>query len=68
MAKKFFVTFDNVFHVLMSGLKKYAKIFIHFIGFEMHMDRLDKSENILGFDLCHLGCVIIDFQIKRPQN
>jgi hypothetical protein len=39
----------------MSGLKKYAKkkfhggfFLIHFIRFEMHMDRPDKSENILG--------------------
>ena len=41
---------------MMSGLKKYAKNFffhgnsflIHFIRFEMHMDRPDKSENIFG--------------------
>ena len=55
VAKKVFVTFDNDFHAyLMSGLKKYAKIItvaffrIHFIHFEMHMDRLDKFENIFG--------------------
>ena len=56
IAKKVYVTFDNVFHAyLMSGLKKYANFFftvaffkIHFIRFEMHMDRPDKSENIFG--------------------
>jgi hypothetical protein len=40
----------------MSGLQKYEKkkksraLFeiIHIIGFEMHMDRPDKSENIFG--------------------
>ena len=48
--------FDTIFHnYLMSGLKKYAIFFfmvafflIHFVRFEMHMDRPDKSENIFG--------------------
>ena len=54
--KKFFLAFDNVFHVyLMRGLQKNEKWFfsvafflIHFIRFEIHMDRPDKSENTFG--------------------
>ena len=57
IGKKFFPVFNNVFHVyLMSGFQKYANIFfftmaffkIHFICFEMHIDRPDESENIFG--------------------
>ena len=53
--KKVFAAFDNIFHVhLMSGLQKNAKnkfslwLFeiIQIIGFEMHMDRQDKSEKV----------------------
>ena len=53
-----FGAFDNVFHVyLMNGLQKNAKkksgwLFDfeinHIFCFKMHMDRPDKSENILG--------------------
>ena len=54
ISKKFFRTFDNVFHVyLMKRLKKNANFFfmvafflIHFIRFEM--DRPDKPENTFG--------------------
>jgi hypothetical protein len=52
IGKKFFPAFDNIFHVyLMNGLQKMQNdgfLKIHFICFEMHMERPDKSENTFG--------------------
>ena len=32
-----------------------AFFYIHFICFEMHMDKPDKSENILGYNINYLS-------------
>ena len=53
IVKKVLHTFDNFFPVyLINGLQKFFSQWlfeiIHIILFEMHMDRLDKSENIFG--------------------